>query len=1134
MCNLAASLVFLWASVVVSAQEPDEFNVDPQSTELRQLAEPFVPDESKFGCGPLIEPGKTYYVRVAGNDAADGLSWERAWRTLSRGIRDLKAGDTLLIGDGEYFEPSTLDIVGVKGGQLGAPNRPIQIMAAPRARVIVTGARLYRDLRKSPGCTHTHETSFEGDDVDVAWESDSQIQLQYAGSRERVEDLPATFWSDPHAKKLYVRFSDGRGPDVHGVRVRGPSIGLDVRSSYVHVKDLWFMNYSSAVMVRPDRSRCGNHVTIEDCAFFATDIAGLHIRNTRWCLYKNNYGVRNGERGSIFTQESGLHKVELADNLIIGNRLFGSAPTLRTQSILHHYALHHWVGRGRRTYVIDNLFADRLSCWWKPISRAVVVQGNVMAGSFDTNGTLGVIQDKSERIVVRNNTILGSTNWGVESWGPGGPGGDWAAVNKAFVNNFHAAGRRETVEAARFADPTYYDYRLQSDSSLIGKAIGGGDRGAFRQPAGRIFYVGPSGNDASDGTSDRSALASLQKAVSILRGGDTLYVLPGDYREPLLVNVSGSAEAPIRIRAFGREGTVLPGAVVTGRHVVLERFTVAGAAQDGVRVEAPDVTLRQVLAYGARGAGVHGMGAERLTCRQCTIAGNGMDLRLTKASTDVVVRDCIIGRVEISDDSTDYRGSHNCYGAGARLPAGEWCSVAADPRFVDAEIHDYRLSWDSPAGKLGAYASAAGALPVAPRSLEIRSIQVYGIRPDSAIVTWETPVDNTTGKMLYRKKGNSTWESVADTNQGTFHGAGIVGLLPQTAYEFLIEAEGRRGGTAASEVTVFQTTVDMPPPATYYVSPAGNDAEDGTTIETAWRTLRKASHTVAPGDSVRVMPGIYRHPIAPLRSGMSERRITFECFGEGIVHLCGGGVVAPLVDLVGKSHITVKGLTFDIGAGRVPAGFMPPHIMPGGVFRLADCEDVEILNNRAGSSRPLGGGLGSNFVNGSNCRGLRIVGNEVWGSRYPIWIGGCTDLLVQNNTFVNARITSLIIDRSADNIRILSNIWYRPCGPKKNNEVLLFRATMKNVVSDYNLFFSPYEQHTRVGVIRSAARELILDGVDLAKWQQKAKQDLHSFRADPIFVDVANGDFRLRPGSPAIGRGPNGTNIGAGEVVESR
>ena len=113
-----------------------------------------------------------------------------------------------------------------------------------------------------------------------------------------------------------------------------------------------------------------------------------------------------------------------------------------------------------------------------------------------------------------------------------------------------------------------------------------------------------------------------------------------------------------------------------------------------------------------------------------------------------------------------------------------------------------------------------------------------------------------------------------------------------------------------------------------------------------------------------------------------------------------------------------------------------------------------------------------------------------------------------------------------------NNIWYRPCGPKKNNEVLLFRATMKDVVSDYNLFFSPHKQHTRVGVLRNAARELVLDCIDLTEWQQKAGQDLHSLRADPMFVDVAKGDFRLRPGSPAIGRGLDGVDIGACDVAE--
>ena len=145
---------------------------------------------------------------------------------------------------------------------------------------------------------------------------DTLIQMQYAGTLERVEGIPATFWFNGQSRKLHVRFSDGRGPAVHGVRVRGPSVGMDIQSRYVHVKGLAFMNYSSALMVRPrGKTRFGDHVTIEQCAFYATDMAGLHVRNTRWCLYKNNRGKRNGERGSIFTQESGAHRVPFADNL---------------------------------------------------------------------------------------------------------------------------------------------------------------------------------------------------------------------------------------------------------------------------------------------------------------------------------------------------------------------------------------------------------------------------------------------------------------------------------------------------------------------------------------------------------------------------------------------------------------------------------------------------------------------------------------------------------------------------------------------------------------------------------------------------------------------------------------------------
>ena len=41
-------------------------------------------------------------------------------------------------------------------------------------------------------------------------------------------------------------------------------------------------------------------------------------------------------------------------------------------------------------------------------------------------------------------------------------------------------------------------------------------------------------------------------------------------------------------------------------------------------------------------------------------------------------------------------------------------------------------------------------------------------------------------------------------------------------------------------------------------------------------------------------------------------------------------------------------------------------------------------------------------------------------------------------------------------------------------------------------------------------------GLDLGKWREQRKQDLQSVIADPVFVNAANDDFRLKPDSPAL------------------
>ena len=80
----------------------------------------------------------------------------------------------------------------------------------------------------------------------------------------------------------------------------------------------------------------------------------------------------------------------------------------------------------------------------------------------------------------------------------------------------------------------------------------------FPSGSGRSYYVSPQGDDAAEGSRERP-FKTIQRAAEVAGPGDVVRVLPGVYRETVVVPRSGRPDAYITFRAQG-EGVFLTGA----------------------------------------------------------------------------------------------------------------------------------------------------------------------------------------------------------------------------------------------------------------------------------------------------------------------------------------------------------------------------------------------------------------------------------------------------------------------------------------------------------------------------------------------------------------------------------------------
>lgn len=132
------------------------------------------------------------------------------------------------------------------------------------------------------------------------------------------------------------------------------------------------------------------------------------------------------------------------------------------------------------------------------------------------------------------------------------------------------------------------------------------------------YQVSPSGNDTANGTS--APFKTFQKAVSVLRDGDTVVLQAGTYTAGALVNKKN-----VTIRGEG--AVVLDGA--------------ASTRIDGVTIDqTTDITLENLKIQNCKRMGVFCVLSQRVAMRNCELVANAGSGILTGHAHDVLVENC--------------------------------------------------------------------------------------------------------------------------------------------------------------------------------------------------------------------------------------------------------------------------------------------------------------------------------------------------------------------------------------------------------------------------------------------------------------------------------------------------------------
>ncbi len=143
-------------------------------------------------------------------------------------------------------------------------------------------------------------------------------------------------------------------------------------------------------------------------------------------------------------------------------------------------------------------------------------------------------------------------------------------------------------------------------------SVGAKTQAELRSPlaVATTYYVSPSGSDSNPGTSS-APFRTISKAASMVTAGGTVQVYAGIYYEQVTVASSGTASAPITIRAAAGQQVIVDGGMardrgfmLNGSYLVVDGFEVRQALQICVDMLGTDITVRNFTIHNCQRAGL--------------------------------------------------------------------------------------------------------------------------------------------------------------------------------------------------------------------------------------------------------------------------------------------------------------------------------------------------------------------------------------------------------------------------------------------------------------------------------------------------------------------------------------------------